>query len=242
MGAKYRAKKYLAEEIAGEIPPSEKIPLDSEPATDATTIRHEDTPLDEATDEATLRLRRQIEALKQAEEYQRQATTTPQRPPSREEKLAQWRRAGLSEADERLFAENPAMIDYDRLTALAAKEAANHHPRGSDDHREATRQIFNEQMARLQAQATPAPAQPSPDFFRPPPPPPAPEPSREASYVSAPVSRGDVGGYQRDPSPSSVRLTPEQKQIAAASGISEVDYAKNLILMRKQIANGERQQ
>lgn len=58
---------------------------------------------------------------------------------------------------------------------------------------------------------------------------------------SAPVSRGEVGGY-REPSPSQVRLTVEQKQIAAASGISDVQYAKNLLRLEREKRSGERQQ
>ena len=58
---------------------------------------------------------------------------------------------------------------------------------------------------------------------------------------SAPVSRGEVGGY-REPSPSQVRLTLEQKEIARASGISETAYARNLLRLEREKRSGERQQ
>jgi hypothetical protein len=240
MGTKtrYREPKELADKIAEEIPTSEKIKVDGEPSADAVVVRHEsDAPPDVAVDEATARLQRQIEELRRSEELQRQAATMPQRPPSREEKLAAWRAQGMSAEDERALTERPEMIDYPRLTAVAAHEAAQHHERGTDRHRQATREIFDQHLAHLQAQVQ-SPAEPPPQSFRPPPPP---EPPSPASYVSAPVSRGEAGGYLREPSPSSVRLTPEQREAAALAGITDVEYAKNLIRMRKEIASGDRQ-
>jgi hypothetical protein len=62
--------------------------------------------------------------------------------------------------------------------------------------------------------------------FVPRPPPPAPQPESGAMY-SAPVSRQVQGGGYR-PSPSSVRLSAEQREAARMSGISEVEYAKQL--------------
>jgi hypothetical protein len=131
-----------------------------------------------------------------------------------------------------------------RLMAFAANQAAaqGHQP-GSPDHQRATRQIFDRH---LQAAANGAPTQSSPpepavtespEFFRPPAPP---EPPSPASYVSAPVSRGEVGSYHREPSLSSVRLSPQEKEIARASGISETQYAANKLKMLREQASGER--
>jgi hypothetical protein len=223
--------KFLAEKVAETIPPSEKIALDAPPNADAVTAPN-DEALAKATDEATARLQRQLAELQRSEQLQRQAAAMPQRPLSREEKLTAWRAQGMSAEDERTLTERPQMIDHDRLTALAAHSAAQQgHERGTAAHREATRQIFDEHWARLQAQAQP-PAEP-PQFFKPPS---APEPPSAASIVSAPVSRGEVGGY-REPSPSQVKLSGEEREIARAAGISEVEYAKHkLAMLRKQRA------
>jgi hypothetical protein len=226
--------------------PSEKIDINSEPAADAVVVRHEsDGPpseavtegLAKATDEATLRLQKQLSDLQRSEHLQRNAQMAamqPQRPMSRGQLIGEWRKAGMTEADEQFLTDHPAMIDHHQITAIAAHQAAQQgHERGTDAHREATRQNFDEHLARLQAQALPPPE--PPQFFKPPPPP---EPPSAASYVSAPVSRGEVGGY-REPSPSSVRLTPDEIAIAKASGISPVEYAKNKLTMLRKQRTGE---
>jgi hypothetical protein len=232
--------QFPAEKIAEEIPPSEKYDLDAEPATDAVVVHHEsDKPpndaIAEATDAATLRLQKQLDELKRSEELQRQHAQMTHTQPSREQLLHAWRQGGMIPADEEFLRANPALIDNPRLTALAANEAAQRHERGTDDHRRATKELFDHHLARLQARAQPA-AEP-PEFFRAPPPP---EPRSAASIVSAPVSRGEVGGY-REPSPSSVRLTPDELEIPRASGISPVEYARNKIRMQKEQRSGDRQ-
>ena len=98
---------------------------------------------------------------------------------------------------------------------------------------DATRELFHKHLEATNAQAG---AQ-IPTFFQPPP---APEQPGPASYVSAPVSRGAVGGY-REPSPSQVKLSPDELQIAAASGISATEYAKNKLRLAREKASGERQ-
>lgn len=64
------------------------------------------------------------------------------------------------------------------------------------------------------------------------------ENQQRASMMSAPVSREvpSGGGGQR---PSTrITLTPAQKEAAKMSGLSEADYAKNLIKMNEMKANG----
>jgi hypothetical protein len=201
-------------------------------------------------DEATLGLQRQITDLKKSEELQRQRATQmmQQRPLTREEKLASWRAQGANEDDLKLLANNPEMVDFHDLTAYAANEAAQQHQRGTAAHREATREVFYKHLVHLQeqAQAAAAPqAQPAAvdpaGFFQPRPAPPAQTPeSHRAAIVSAPVSRRDIGG-PRELSPRHVKLTPEEQQIARASGISDVAYAEGKLRMMKAKANGELQ-
>jgi hypothetical protein len=186
-------------------------------------------------DEATLRLQRQIAALQHSEQLQRQAATMPQRPPSREEKLAAWRRGGMSAEDERTLAEHPLMIDHHELTAVAAHEAAQQgHERGSDGHRQRTRELFDQHLARFRQAQAQLPAEP-PQFFQPPPPP---EPRSAASFVSAPVSRGEVGGY-REPSLRSITLSAEERALAQSLGLSETTYAKQKLEMLRKQRSGE---
>jgi hypothetical protein len=232
---------------AEKIPPSEKIDINGEPAADAVRVHHEsDAPPNMAVaeamakastaDEATLRFQHQLASLRQSEEIQRQAAAMPQRPMTREEKLAAWRAQGMSAEDERTLTERPEMIDYHGLTAIAAHEAARQgHERGTEGHRQATKVAFDRHLAKLQAQAASnSPATRTPEFFRPPPPP---EPPSPASYVSAPVSRGDIGGPREPTSPSQVKLSPEEVEIARASGITPTEYARHKIsMMRKQRA------
>jgi hypothetical protein len=60
-----------------------------------------------------------------------------------------------------------------------------------------------------------------------------------AQNVSAPVSRGDHGhSVEPEPTQSSIRLSAEQRDIAARSGISEVEYAKQLLRMQKMKRSG----
>lgn len=194
-------------------------------------------------DAAKLALVRQIEALKQSEQLQRQrhAAMAHAQRPTHDQLLQHWRaNNNMSEADENFLRENPAMIDNSQLAALAATEAAQQgHARDTDAHRQATKAIFDQRLAHLQAQAraNSAPQEP-PKFFKPAPPP-AP-PDRAAMY-SAPVSREVPTGAYREPSPSSVTLSQDQLAIAAASGISPVEYARNLLKLEAQKRRGERQ-
>ena len=193
-------------------------------------------------DDAALALQRQIDALRVSEDMQRQhaAQAANRRPPTRDQLLHLWRSQGMAEPEEAFLRENPEMIDHAAITALAANQAAQRgHERGTDAHRHATREIFHQHLAHLQAQAPANSAPPPTAAFFQPPAPPAP-PDRAAMY-SAPVSRGEVGGY-REPSPSQVRLTLEQKEIARASGISETAYARNLLRLEREKRSGERQQ
>src|SRR5262249_18483924 len=136
--------------------------------------------------------------------------------------LAAWKAQGMSDADHDFLAAHPHMVEADRLTAIAAHQAATEgHQRDSDDHRKRTRELFDQHLARFQSQA------PTPQFFTQPPPP---EPPSAAAYVSAPVSREapSGSGTRRELSPSQVKLSPQQREAAMLAGISEVEYARNL--------------
>lgn len=59
----------------------------------------------------------------------------------------------------------------------------------------------------------------------------APQSSRRASPPAAPVSRGGNGTGSR---PNVVRLTPEMREMAQLMGMTEQEYAKNLLELQKE--------
>jgi hypothetical protein len=200
-------------------------------------------------DEATLALQKQLADLKKSEELQRQyaqhMAQQAQRPPSREEKLAAWRAMpGADEGDIAFLESNPEMIDRHDLTVVAAEAAAQQgFERGTDAHREATKEIFDRHLGHQQAQpaASARPAATDPAGLFEPPPAPSQEPPGPSSYVSAPVSRRDIGG-PREISPRSVRLSPIEQEIARNLGLSDTAYAAGKLRLAREKATGERQQ
>jgi hypothetical protein len=60
-----------------------------------------------------------------------------------------------------------------------------------------------------------------------------------AEHVSAPVSRSDHGyAIEPEPTEGSIRLTAEQRDIAHRSGISDTEYAKQLLRMQRMRKSG----
>ncbi|MFZ0113980.1 MAG: hypothetical protein WAL15_06465, partial [Xanthobacteraceae bacterium] len=159
--------------------------------------------------------------------------------PSPDQVLQFWKHNGLGESAVQFLLTHPQHIVG--LTDFASRQAIQQgHQPGSAAHTEAAKEIFHDNLERLEAQtaADPAPA-PQP-FPRSSPEPLPPEPPERNSHYSAPPSRGEIGGY-REPTLSSVKLSAEERQIAAVSGISEVQYAKNKLEMMRRQRAGELQ-
>jgi hypothetical protein len=198
-------------------------------------------------DEATLTLQKQIADLKKSEELQRNyaryaaqqqiAAPAPTLPADPEARIALWRTQGLDEGDAAFLSEHLEMAERPDLTRLASDEAAQHHQRGTDDHRQLTKEIFDQHLALRQA-APAAPVQPAPAFFAPPSP--VSEPAGPASYVSAPVSR-HAAGSPRELSPSQVRLSPAEVEMARIAGISPAEYARQRQRLDFEKKTGQRQ-
>jgi hypothetical protein len=161
-------------------------------------------------------------------------------PPTREQKLAMWKQQGMTEDDAQFLSENPQMVDLHDVTRIAADEAAQHHARGTPQHRERTKTLFDEHLAHLQAQQAQAAAsaQPTPAFFRPPPAP-APAAPDPASIYSAPVSRGTPSGETGQRPARMIRLTPEEQEYARVAGVSDVEYARQKQRLALAKANGD---
>jgi hypothetical protein len=246
----YRENKSESENkpaVEAAIAPSPEAPAvavdvrpesEPQPQPQPQAVREHEKQISEA-DEGATALKRQIEALRESEALNRhaaqQAARLQQRPLTREEKLAAWKAQGMP-SDQLAFLEaNPQMVDYSDLAAFAANEAAQAgHERGSREHMHATKQIFDQHMEHLKQQATannPESAMtPTPKFF-----------PRHVP-VSAPVSRQIPDGsprpeYEQDP--RRVHLSVEEREIARASGITEVQYAANKIKLMQAKARGE---
>lgn len=250
----YRPKNIPAETPEPNIPeeppqPSESVIIDfntdkAEPNETTVAAIEPATPVDEAT----AALLKQLTDLKKSEQLQREyaqhMAQQAQRPPSREEKLAAWRAMpGADEGDIAFLESHPEMIDRHDVTVVAAEEAAQQgFERGTSQHRQATKENFDRHLTHLQAQQ--ARAQPATTyrsgFFQPPPAPAPAAPDRSSMYA-APVSRRETGSGYREPSPSQIRLSPAEQQIAAASGISDIEYARNKLRMEREKRSGERQ-
>jgi hypothetical protein len=197
-------------------------------------------------DAAAEALKRQVEALRQSEALLRQPAQPP-RPMTREQKLAAWKAQGMAQIELEFLERNPDLIDAPNLAAYSANEAAQQgHARGTEEFLQATKQIFDKHQAELQARArsqaqTPSDhpdMKPTPDFFQPPPPKP---PRPQYVPVSAPVSREPSGSRssELEMDPRRTTLTVEERQIARASNLSDVDYARGKLELQRRKAAGE---
>jgi hypothetical protein len=228
MGVRSRYKQQIA---ADEIPTFEKIKINGEPAeavespNPAVAIAVEKAA---EADEATERLRKQLADLQHSEQLQRQHAAHVAVAQQQDQAINFWRHNGVSDTQLRFLLASPGALD--QLTNIAGNEAVQQgHQYGTAAHTEAAVRIFRDRLNTLEAQTAstrPTQLEPSPHApppHRPPPPPPSPE-SERAALVSAPVSRGDIGSYSRNP--SQVRLSPQQREAAALAGISETEYAR----------------
>jgi hypothetical protein len=242
--SRYREKPV---EQPPDIPePSERLNIEVQADPEAIVAATEPP---QPVDEVSATLRQQIEHLRTSQELERrhaqqmiaaQHAQQAQRQPSREEKLSAWRANGGDEGDIAFLEAHPEMIDRHDVTIAAAEAAAQQgFERGTPEHREATRELFHRHLGHQQPQPA-APAEPAPAFFRPEPTrSPAAPPDRSSMYSAPPSRQAPSTGYRVPSSPSQVRLTPEEMQIAAASGISHTEYARHKLTMLKRKASGE---
>lgn len=192
-------------------------------------------------DDAALALKRQVEALRQSEEMQRQqaAQLAAQRPMSREDKIKLWRSQGLSDREAEFLRSHDQMVDFPQIASLAANEAlAAGIERDTPEYWSAVETNFEENMKRLQAQAA---AQPTPEFFRAPPPKPPTAASGPASFVSAPVSREVPTEVPRELRPGQINLSAAEVEHARVAGVDIKTYAKHKIELDRQKRAGLRQ-
>ena len=206
----YRTKP--ADNIPAEVPEaSEKLHV--ELPDDATSVDAAIEPAQPA-DEAGEALKRQLQTLRASEDLQRRhAQQMAQR--QQMTRVEFLRSQGLTKAEAEFFDQREDMMANQQQASEAAAEAlAAGIERDSPEFFQAVEEGFAKRLDALNQRAA---EQPAPAFFAPKPSP-APERPGPASYVSAPVSRREVGS--RGPvNPRQIKLTPEEQQIAAASGI-----------------------
>ena len=250
---------YRPEKIPAAETPAPRIPeIKNEPPQPSETVRVEFATdkvepsvaivsADEypSPDEATLALQKQLADLRKSEEMQRNyalfAAQQAQRPMSWEQKLATWRANGGDEGDISFLESHPEMIDRHDVTVVAAEEAAQQgFERGTDAHRQATKEIFDRHLGHQQAQPAASAGPAASTFFEPSESPRLPAGPDRSAIVSAPVSWREAGGY-REPSLRSVKLSPIEQEMARNLGLSDVAYAEGKIRMLKAKANGELQ-
>ncbi len=106
---------YRAHDLAARpsVPLEDKIEGEEAEAENVSDILAEQA----AADVSKSRLMEQIQALRRADQLQRDhlARAAAYNPPTREEKLAFWKQAGVPERDLKFLGDHPVMIDHDAI-------------------------------------------------------------------------------------------------------------------------------
>jgi hypothetical protein len=177
-----------------------------------------DASLSSEADEASRALQAQISALRESERLQRERNTAP---------ALTARQAAFVQANPD-FMKNPEIA---RESLMAAYQAG--HEQDSDAFHRAVKANFDARMMPRPNLSMDisiperAPQLPSHGH------------DRMASYVSAPVSREtSVNGYDHGDRGSRVRLSIAQKEAARIAGITEKEYAEQVLRLRQEKRDG----
>lgn len=197
-------------------------------------------------DDASLAFKTQIDHLLRAEEASKQRTQASPQQPTRAERLNKLRQEGLSEVAVSFLGSNHDIMDYPHLADQAARIARD------EGYLPDTEAFFQAVKSNFRAITTPPPPASSqaletaqkysgsssmPDLHDeagvsqevPP-------TRREMGrgIVSAPVSREAPSWTgKREDRPGSITLSLAQKEAARISGLTEVEYSRNLLRLRE---------
>lgn len=217
-------------EAAPSAPPPSGIAIDTnaaappvpQPPPPPSPVPEPVTPLSDAATALTS----QLEALRQAETYQQQkqqaVLSADQRRrdwlaanPMAQQNLAALDNFHHAALNSGLADTSPEYFSFleTQLGDLQAQQPAT-----------AATHLINEMQQRIAAQT--------------PPPPPPPRPQARPSFVSAPVSREIPTANGRRQS-GKTDLSPQEREAARISGVSEVEYAKQKLRFLEMQANGE---
>jgi hypothetical protein len=181
-----------------------------------------DAPISSEADDPSIALQKQIAALRASEEIQRQRAAAQSVPPLSARQMA------FVEANPD-FMKNPEIA---KEALMAAHRAG--HEQDSQAFHAAVKKSFDEKMMMSHPDL-------SVEIFPPERAPQLPMHDRDrmASYVSAPVSRESASnGYDYSDKGSRVKMTPQMKEAARIAGISEVEYAEQVLRLRQEKAEG----
>lgn len=199
-------------------------------------------------DEASAAFQKQIDALRQAEQVQRQRQAAPPAlPESPEARLEIWKRQGISDDDAEHLND---LIEYPAITAEAVRDANRQglNPNSMEFHQAVRASFANRIVARMHAPPEVNPVEEAleqarrdvtegPDLSEPR----EVRTSGRSSFVSAPVSRETManGSYNSyGERPGRVTLSIAQKEAAKIAGVSEAEYAANVLRLRQEKADG----
>lgn len=210
---------------------------------DAAETAQHSVSMDVPSDDASVAFQHQIDALRQAEAKQRQRQGMPQ---TRADRIAQWRSQGFSRDQAEYFNE---LKENPEITHQAVMRARQDGPIDENS------QAFHDKVrANFQLLQGVHPADVKLDEETPPKvsgahepvsvkrhSPVLPEVQNNPSLFSAPVSRETSANGGRDSygeRPGQVRMTPAMKEHARISGISEAEYAENVLRLRQEKKDG----
>jgi hypothetical protein len=195
---------------------------------------------DTAADDASAAFLRQIDALRKSEQIAKDRAAQMAAPPpqlSRAETIRRWQQNGLSDPQATFLGANPEMVDNPNALEAATRQAhIAGHQADSQEYFDSVKSYFHKHM-------NPPVAEPEyqPTKFSTP----ATEtellssmPVRGSLY-SAPVNRETAStGYSGGDGPGSVRLTVAMKEAAWIAGISEREYAEQVLRLREEKSQG----
>jgi hypothetical protein len=189
------------------------------PASDVVASVDVDAPM-LSDDEASNALRVQIDALRESERIQKERNTVPQ---------LTARQAAFIQANPN-FLRHPEIA---REALMAAHQAG--HEQDSDEFHRAVKAVFDAKMmprqestAYLTGSLRPGYTPDDVDFPT----------TSSRNFVSAPVSRESKFNGHSEKTQNRVTLTPAMKEAARISGISERDYAEQVLRLRQEKADG----
>jgi hypothetical protein len=194
---------------------------------------------DTAPDEASSAFQAQIDALRRSEQIAKDRAAQKAAPPpqlSRAESIQKWQQNGLSDSQAAFLNANPEMVDNPNMLEAATRQAhIAGHQVDSQEYFDSVKSYFHRHLNPPAAEpeyqptnlSTPAAeTEPLPSM-----------PSRGSLY-SAPVNRESAStGYSGD-GPGSVRLTVAMKEAARIAGISEREYAEQVLRLREEKSQG----
>jgi len=185
---------------------------------------------DTAPDDASRAFQKQIDALRRSEQIAKDRAAQMAAPQlSRADTIKKWQQNGLSDPQAAFLSANGEMVDNPNALEAATRQAhLAGHEADTPAYFDSVKNYFHRHMNPPVAEPEPATEIELPPSM----------PSRGSMY-SAPVNReGPATGYSGGDGPGKVRLTASMKEAARVSGISEREYAEQVLRLRREKEDG----